>query len=161
MHEYYNNYSCHDTNNISNAYAILKFYCNDITVFYRGSSLHKLYCECHKRHAYYIYRKMKTILTIASITYLFVGLSQAQTPQADHEPRAAECTTQLNQLSMHNCISRLRTAAVGSDIDEKSFCNECGSNLISYYQDCGSVFAGIGESIIESVQHSKLISMHA
>ena len=61
---------------------------------------------------------MKTVLVIAVIACLFVvGLAQTQ----------SQCVTQANDLS--SCISMV--ASGGS-----TFCNNCASQLISYYNQC-------------------------
>ena len=79
---------------------------------------------------------MKPILAVAVITCLFVmGLAQTQTPQTD-------CSTRYSQIT--SCLSRSATG------DDGSFCNECRSTLIDYYQDCAN---GIG---IEAIQQSEL-----
>ena len=76
---------------------------------------------------------MKTVLVITVIACLFVvGLAQNQ-----------NCVTQANDLS--GCISMV--ASGGS-----TFCDQCASQLISYYNECTN---GVG---VDAVQRRKFSS---
>ena len=81
---------------------------------------------------------MRTILAIVVISCFFaVAMSQS-----------ADCANRASDLS--NCVSMLATAASQGQTAVTEFCNECGNQLVSYYQDClggaGPVTAGIIKS---------------
>lgn len=66
---------------------------------------------------FYCSNKMKTVLVIAIIACLFVvGLAQSQ-----------ECMNQATNLA--SCLSMLTSGG-------STFCNDCASRLISYYNEC-------------------------
>ena len=67
---------------------------------------------------------MRTILAIVVISCFFaVAMSQS-----------ADCTNRASDLA--NCVSRLGTDAGQGQTAVTEFCNECGNQLVSYYQDC-------------------------
>ena len=74
--------------------------------------------------------KMRTILAIVVISCFFaVAMSQS------------DCATRVTDLS--NCITMLGT----NTQDRTAFCNECGNQLISYYQDCTN---GVGVDAVRA-----------
>ena len=74
---------------------------------------------------------MRTILAIVVISCFFAVATSQLSP---------ECATRFADLS--SCFTRLNTATQG----QTAFCNECGNQLVSYYQDCAN---GVGVDVVQ------------